>query len=825
MSRKAKPTKSVKRKYATAGALGYNQATYTANNFANPYSTNPFYYDAGAVMAAEQQKKSAMTQSDTIRQRAMEENTKAQEAKKEQEQQLKDVIKQNKQASSQEAMSFATEAGTTLATEGAKKVAENIAAKKAAELAAGATAQSTASAGNVAAKGIAAASQVASQAPKAGLLTANMSGLASAGIGLGLTGAGMLVEHKGVDKDPTTFSKKEGKANLWAEGLKGAGTGFGYGTMAGTVLPGIGNVAGGIVGGLAGIGAGIAKGIKENKESKKQAEEYQKEKARLDQEEANRVAQIEYEKSKAAGSYASAVLQSRLTGSQSGYGYASEAKLGGTRYKQLGGYNLPGGQVVPIGQGAYEFVGQKHSQGGIQLDPQTEVEGGETMDRVAMNYKSGGKMSDYFFSAYLKLGGKSFAQRHKDLIKKGASQKEIQDLAKKQEAVANQKGEKDRTPEQIAKHGGLRQYQTGNFKETDDPDPIENQYIGVGPFLFPKPKIKDIFKKEADKKAKKEFDKKAEELEEQKRKKEKEDARAAQKAKRKEKSNEEEVDSFRQDFVKPSVLAGIAQMIPAGFVLAAPYKRAKGIDTSGAEYQGQRVGASSVGRGATLGRQDSGAIRAAAIANAAALNKYIEGTNAGPGSIIGKMAVNTKLNEDLLKIQDSDNTVNMQLRAKEAELQQRASEKNAELAQAAATATAENLQRSSENLQKARIYNKQLEVSEKQEQRAEIGNALKFLGSSIATITGDVLSYRSQQRLANAIDDVGAYDRFSLMEMMNKDPQFAALTEEQKDAIVAAADAKRRGSLTTKEATGGARRYTSRLGDLNRGKNKRNFNI
>lgn len=320
----------------------------------------------------------------------------------------------------------------------------------------------TNTASSIAASG---ASAAGSTAAKAGIMGANMSGLASAGIGLGLTGAGMLIEHKTTDYDPTTFTEKERKGNLWGSAIKGAGSGVGYGTMAGTLLPGVGNVVGAGVGALVGAGVGLVKGIKENKQAKKDAEEYAKQKAEFDAAERLRKERIAKQSADIAGAYNSAFLQSRLTGSNQGIGYGvqNQAKTGGMMYG-LGGYSVPGGQVVPIGQGAVEFVGRKHSQGGILLDPNTEVEGGETMDQVAMNQaKTGGKMNDYFFSAYLKLGGKSFAQRHKELIKSGAGQAAIQDLAKKQEAVANKKGEKHRSPSTIKEYGGPRQYQTAGF--------------------------------------------------------------------------------------------------------------------------------------------------------------------------------------------------------------------------------------------------------------------------------------------------------------------------------------------------------------------------
>ncbi len=118
---------------------------------------------------------------------------------------------------------------------------------------------------------------------------------------------------------------------------------------------------------------------------------------------------------------------------------------------QTGG-KVPGGEIKPLQGGAVEFVGRTHKEGGIMIDPSTEVEDGETMDKVNMVDKQG----DYIFSNYLKLGGKTFAQRHKEILNRKGSQSEIQNLAKMQETVAAKDGEAGRTPKKIMQTAGER---------------------------------------------------------------------------------------------------------------------------------------------------------------------------------------------------------------------------------------------------------------------------------------------------------------------------------------------------------------------------------
>jgi len=119
----------------------------------------------------------------------------------------------------------------------------------------------------------------------------------------------------------------------------------------------------------------------------------------------------------------------------------------------MGGIPLPGGEMEPIpGSDAVVFNGQTHDEGGIMMDNVTEVEDGETMDQVTMR---GGGPKDYFFSSYLKTGGKSFADNHKEILQDGGSQSDIDYLAKMQEQAAG------RDPNQVAKLGGVVKYQGG----------------------------------------------------------------------------------------------------------------------------------------------------------------------------------------------------------------------------------------------------------------------------------------------------------------------------------------------------------------------------
>ena len=152
---------------------------------------------------------------------------------------------------------------------------------------------------------------------------------------------------------------------------------------------------------------------------------------------------------------------------RTGFGSATSGTKTEDQRMQTGGVKqLRGGNMTKLPGGAVQFNGAKHSQGGIDLDKNTEVEGGETMDKVQMR-KKGGKASDYIFSEYLKLGGKSYAQRHKEILNRGGKQNEIQSLAKLQERAAAADGEKGRGG--IMQNGGeRRKYQTAGAVASTD---------------------------------------------------------------------------------------------------------------------------------------------------------------------------------------------------------------------------------------------------------------------------------------------------------------------------------------------------------------------
>ena len=262
--------------------------------------------------------------------------------------------------------------------------------------------------------------------------------------------AGEGIKMASDDQDATTMNVGESIGG----GLSGIGTGIGAATttamLMGSTLGPLGMAAGAIGGAAYGLGKGLV----------------QRGKARREEGKAEKKQELALNKIKTKQK-----LEGLKDREYSGYNMGQNlAMYGGMKQYEAGGVALPGGTMEPIpGTDAVEFKGQSHDEGGIMLDPQTEVEGNETMDQVTMA-KKGGKR-DYFFSQHLKMGGKSFAQRHKDILKNGGSQKDIDKLAKMQETKAG----RDPNAVQLGA-GGYKTFQLGG--NIPVPPAVVNSFSG-----------------------------------------------------------------------------------------------------------------------------------------------------------------------------------------------------------------------------------------------------------------------------------------------------------------------------------------------------------
>jgi len=295
---------------------------------------------------------------------------------------------------------------------------------------------------------------------------------------------------------------------------------------------------------------------------------------------------------------------------------------------QMGGAKkLPGGLAKPIpGSDAVEFKGQTHAEGGIMMDPQTEVEDKETMDKVTMK---GGDKRDYFFSSYLKHGGMSYADAHKQILKKGGGQKEIDMLAKMQEYKAG------RNPDSVKmQQGGYADEVMANYEPIDANNNKKSNFFDSAKETFNdkvgalKDKISDYKEGAADR------------------------------------QKERALRQMYKDTPDIALAAGAAQMIPAMYAFNHKEKAVNKLN-----YASDMVAPD-------LDRVNFNAERSSNEASNRAVNRFIETSGGGPANIAAKMAAYSKKQDQDMKIVAAEQRANVGISNQEAQMRMTAQARN-----------------------------------------------------------------------------------------------------------------------------------------------------
>jgi len=440
-----------------------------------------------------------------------------------------------------------------------------------------------------------------------------------------------------------------------------------------------------------------------------------------------------------------------------------------------GGMALPGGVMESIpGSDAVVFKGATHEQGGIYPDAQTEVEGGgiasdgtllegETMDQVNMA-KTGGKR-DYFFSSHLKKGGKSFADMHKDILRDGGNQQEIDWLAQMQENAAG------RDPNQVAKLGGVMKYQNGSFLERDQVGPVAtvipeeeelevyDEYGNLTADL-----VEGDYSQLAGNKSLTEEDKKQ-------LKNEKDPSKIkeffANLFKKKELTDEEIYKrSLRRKTPAGAYIGGAAQLLPAAYAFLHKQPEAQQIDyTPGftSPIIAER------GKAAKLDRVNYNVDRARNAGDMRAINKYIETSGGGPANVINKMMAYSKKQQGDAAISAAETKANIGIANTEAQLAQQMELSNLQRSQQASTATAQLSQQEAARADEVEAIN-----AAARQKRIEDMEYMKYQGltaaaQGIAGIVGDSLTYKAQERLAQVLGSEGIYERENIVNFLMKE--------------------------------------------------------
>jgi hypothetical protein len=416
---------------------------------------------------------------------------------------------------------------------------------------------------------------------------------------------------------------------------------------------------------------------------------------------------------------------------------------GGVRH-QTGGTRLPGGEMQPIpGSDAVQFNGQSHDQGGIMVDSQTEVEGGETMDKVNIA-KKGGKR-DYFFSSHLKEGGRSYADMHKDILADGGSQEEINMLAKMQEVAAG------RDPKQVAKLGGLAKYQTGGqmnnpFAGSGDTD---NNNNGIPDSQEEGNEEVVVVNTESPTEG---YDNRS--LEDMKA---DEYAELYNKAKKK-------ADKGRGVPAEAWVGMG-AQMLPSMYAFL--HKQKKPEDATYTQGFKSPIHSQTV-KAQKLDRVNYNDKRSQLSSSIRGANKFIETSGGGPANMANLQATLAKDIMGQMQINAEETKANVAIDNREKQLAQQAALDNVKRSQAASTMNAQLAR--IEAARRDTIAGSNVTAQNQFEADQELNkmNALTSTAQGIAGGAGDIMSYKANERMAKAIGSEGIYERDIMRDFIGK---------------------------------------------------------
>lgn len=626
--------------------------------------------------------------------------------------------------------------------------------------------------------------------------------------------AGKGVEHLSDDKDDTKTNFGEGAGRF----IAGAGTGVSLATLlaSGTALGGpIGLIGAGLVGG----GMALV-----NQRKKKLAAREEEKKRLQEEEQIGASEQRAFEQSmvstgqdqgynignsqtnsylpgyqmKGGGLWANIHAKRKRIAEGSGESMRKPGAKGAPTAENLKNSKQAGGSYMkPLAGGAVEFMGPKHSKGGIMLDAQTEVEGGETMDKV--NMKNGGP-GDYIFSDFLKVGKKTFAQRHKEMLERGGTQADIQKLAKMQEEVAKREGRDEngeRNPKMIMEEGGATNY---DFFDDDSYGAIPADAAGEDFELdaenayarrFPEEQHKteeglyrrddgdevtmaevedlkasnpwydwenfDPTDPESVMKFQEAYNAHAPEAS-----KIKVDGKVGEQTvsayipykKGASKEVEEEItvndDGGEKDIPEEVPVEEPTTGLKLRKDVLLPYQLLGPLAELNSKYpQPNKVAAATTGR-IKLPRVNFNSERAASSASSNAANKFIQNQAAGPGAIAVMMATNEKQRSGNMQIANEEARNNKQLAAQEEMGNLQASQFDAQ------------------NVTRARQFNAVTQNQRDQNEYEKRMLAFNQLGTNTAQYANDVRAYKAEERFAEASQIGGEYTRQKYLEELRK---------------------------------------------------------
>jgi len=141
------------------------------------------------------------------------------------------------------------------------------------------------------------------------------------------------------------------------------------------------------------------------------------------------------------------------------------------------------------------------------------------------------------------------------------------------------------------------------------------------------------------------------------------------------------------------------------------------------------------------------------------MNKFIETSGGGPSNIINKMVAFSKGRRAKDKVRAAETRANIDISNREAQMEQQMTLSNLQRSQQAAITNAQLARAEAAREDQIEIVNAAARQKLKDDKAAMKGRAVASFAQGITGIIGDVISYKAAERIARTIGSEGIYDR------------------------------------------------------------------
>jgi hypothetical protein len=171
----------------------------------------------------------------------------------------------------------------------------------------------------------------------------------------------------------------------------------------------------------------------------------------------------------------------------------------------------------------------------------------------------------------------------------------------------------------------------------------------------------------------------------------------------------------------------------------------------------------------TLDRVNYNAERANNAAQMREIGNYIETSGGGPANIINKMMAYGKKQQGDMLIASAESKANMAISNQEAQMKNAVTLSNFQRAQQASQVNAQLQQGETARMDQINLANAAARQAVKDDEEFQKYQGVNTLGSNLAGLAGDLMSYKASERMARVMGSEGIYDRDAFRTIASKE--------------------------------------------------------